>query len=755
MGTREDDAVTRLLRPLPPWHRHGSIELFRLQGIDRSAIGSPMLHLAASEGTAWNAGDSGMRLRADDWLGSGTLRNSFYVEPWARLSHARELALVVEAEGSLRVRVMRASRGRAAEVLREVHIDSPGRARTTLMLGSLSALPENSRLFWHIDAIDGACIHEAAWCTRDRPRERAGLAVLMRTFGRTGDLQALLAGFASSAQADPHHAECLARTEFWVLDASPGAEGLWADAARLGLNLRVIEGPNLGGGGNASHLIHHFLKHCDAAPDTAPDEVLILDDDLLLSMESLARYFAACTYRAQEHVSSLPVLMKSRPTQVWEDGGYWGRLNFQAQGGFGRQRNLFPHLLKHGLSLEGFEHLDDFGPLNPCEYATFIFFGLSLATLRRVGYPVAFFLRGDDIEYSLRAQALGVPVITNPNLAAWHEPGHSYGQEYMAILHAVIINLTHSDSGAAELSRWFEQRLAEHGSIDDLEGMALYLRVLESLLDSDSPVLTPGFDRHYLAALPACNAARMTALPQADRERLENEADSHGVLVLPFLYPGHRPTAGNHRSVVLTNTGAGTYRELPPVMPGERLALMHRYLDALQRLVAGFAPLQEHWQARLAASGQAAFWAEVSGHHQDHTRLLFEGTFEAPAANLPERGPSKPAREDALPHAVPIRELRERLERELALLARLRQGQASNGRPAPAHVPAIWARWWRGLWRRAPGSPARPHTARKTLPADFNPAQYLALNADVARTGVDAATHYTQFGRAEGRRYRL
>lgn len=747
--------MTRLLSPLPPWHRHAGAQLFRLQGIDRSAIGSPMLYLAASEGTAWNAGDSGVRLRADDWLGSGTLRNSFYVEPWARLSHARELALVVEAEGSLRVRVMRASRGRAAEVLREMHIDAPRRARTTLMLGSLSALPENSRLFWHVDAIDGACVHEAAWCTRDRPRERTGLAVLMRTFGRTGDLQALLAGFAGSAQTDPHHAECLARTEFWVLDASPGAEASWADAARLGLNLRVMAGPNLGGGGNASHLIHHFLTHCDAAPDTAPDEVLILDDDLLLSMESLARYVAACTYRAQEHVSSLPVLMKSRPTQVWEDGGFWGRLNFQAHGEFGRRRNLFPHLLKHGLSLEGFEHLDDFGPLNPCEYATFIFFGLSLATLRRIGLPAAFFLRGDDIEYSLRAQALGVPVITNPNLAAWHEPGHSYGQEYMAILHAVVINLTHSDSGAAELSRWFEQRMSEHGSIDDLEGMTLYLRVLDTLLDADSAVLTPGFERHYLAALPGCNAPRMAALPQAERERMEREAANSGVLMLPFLYPGHQAAASAHRSVVLVNPGAGTYRELAPVDPAERLALMERYVNALRRLVAGFSALQARWHERLAASGQPAFWAEVAARHEHHTRLLYEGGFERPADRPPARDAGSLSAEAARPHAVPIRELRERLERELSLLARLRRGETLQRRPPHPRPGASWAHWWRGLLRHTGASLKRLPSARGLLPADFDPAQYLALNADVARTGVDAATHYTQFGRAEGRRYRL
>ena len=158
--------------------------------------------------------------------------------------------------------------------------------------------------------------------------------------------------------------------------------------------------------------------------------------------------------------------------------------------------------------------------------------------------------------------------------------------------------------------------------------------------------------------------------------------------------------------------------------------------------------------AEVLALGDV-FWADVSERHRCHTRLLFEGRFEAPAPTFPAEGSSSPTQADALPNAVPIRELRERLERELSLLARLRQGAASSRGPAPAHRPSPWARWWRGLWRRAPGTPLRPGLPGKALPSDFNPAQYLALNADVARTGVDAATHYTQFGRAEGRRYRL
>ncbi len=724
-------------------------------------LGAPSLYLAASDGVAWQNPQGPIDLRADDWLGSGTLRNSFYVEPWARLTAVRELALVIDAQGSLRVRVMCASLGKPAQVLRETRLETAERGRLVLPIGAIDALPQNSRLFWHVDAIDGARLHEAAWCTRTRPSESTRLAVLMRTFGRTLDLRQQLMRLADAAAGDAFLGAALASMDFWVLDASPRAQGLWRDAADHGLNLRVLSGPNLGGGGNASHLIHHFLAACDAAPDEAPDEVLILDDDGVVSMESMARYLLGCTLRTRQHITSLPILMKSRPAQVWEDGGFWGRLNFHEHGEFGRRRNLSPHLLKHGLSLEGFEHLDAFSPLNHCEYATFIFFGLPTAVLRRVGLPAAFFLRGDDIEYSLRAQAAGVEVITNPNLAAWHEPGHSYGQEYMAILHAVLINLTHSESDAADLSRWFEQRLAEHGAIGDLDGITLYLRVIDALLDTDGPLLTPTFQTHYLAALPACAATPMATLPEADRQRLERDAATNGLLIRPFLYPGYQADAGRHRAVVLVNPGAGTYRELTPGDPPQRLALMQRYLASLQRLTAEFSGLQAHWRARLAASGQAPFWAEVAARHANATHALYQGSFAPREAPTAPETPLRPTA--ALPPAVPIRELRQRLERELSQLSRLRQAEAAAPASARAQRAASsrhaawhgrWSAWWQALWTTPTRQRPRP-ASTQALPPDFDPAQYLALNADVARTGIDAAVHYAQFGRREGRRYRL
>lgn len=729
------------------WHR--------LQGVDRAGLGAPHLYLAQNDeaSRAWH--DHGLTLAADDWLGGGTLRNSLYVAPWLELTRVRSLALQVEARGSLRLRVMRASAGRPAELLKEQHLVSRQRQTHVVPLGSLSAWPADSRLFWHLDAVDDSQVHEVNWCTREVPATGTRLAVLMRTWGRTADLQAQLRRFADAAALDTWHARVLSHCSFWVLDASPQAAALWPDTPAPGLDLRVLQGPNLGGGGNASHLMAQFLAACDAEPEQTPTDVLLLDDDAIVSMESLARHFVACSLREVPHISTLPVLQRSRPDTVWEDGGYWGRLNFQLNGELGCRRNLFPHLLKHGLALAGYDHLDAFGPLNRCEYATFIFFGLPMAVLRRIGLPAAFFLRGDDIEYSLRAQAQGVPVVSNPNLAAWHEPGHSYPQEYMAILHAVLINFRHSDGGAADLVAWFEQRFAEHAALGDLEGMKLYLGVLDSVLDSQSSLLTPDFAQHYAQRLPALAAIASHKLPQAERQRVEREASAQGALLLPFVYPGFHPATGPRRTVLLCNAGAGSYREVPPCAPAERLALHRQALERLEALSRSFDALQAFWCERLARAGTLAFWEQVRQAQAEQTRLLLRqlparpvpAPADAAAAHI---GADTPAEHDASPLAsVPVRELRRRIEGQLADLARLRR--EAQGRPAAARRAdqPWWRRWWPG--RRTP----RPvPTTSAALPPDFDPAGYLQLNADVARTGMDARQHYLRYGRAEGRRYR-
>src|SRR5208283_4691665 len=105
---------------------------------------------------------------------------------------------------------------------------------------------------------------------------------------------------------------------------------------------------------------------------------------------------------------------KSEPKRMWEDGGIWGR--YSKDMALPERTCPFPRLIRHGFLMEGFDHLDEMAELNYPEYSTFIFYGMPWETFLKLDFPVAFFLRGDDIEYSLRAALRGVRILSNPNL---------------------------------------------------------------------------------------------------------------------------------------------------------------------------------------------------------------------------------------------------------------------------------------------------------------------------------------------------
>lgn len=747
------------IEPLAPAWRRGPQPSYRLQGCDRHLIGARHLYYAGNA-TLQPPDDPVLAtLRDGEWLGGGTFRNSFYLAPWAQLADTGPLHLIVEGEGLAAVRVACAVAGRAPETLAEARLDAAARTVVPIALPRPIDLPQGARLFWHVDALGPTRLHEVAFCTATPPPRAPRLAVLMRTYGREAQLMATLQAFVRTAAASPWHAALLDRIAFWLL-AADGAPAPPAPAEALqGLHLRRYTAPNLGGGGNASHLLRLFLDHCEAGGEPAPDEVLILDDDLSISLESIARHLMLRTWRSTEFACSLPILMQSRPTVVWEDGGLWGRFDADGRPGLGGRRSLFPTLLKHGCTLDGYDRLDDFGPLQRIEYATFVFFALDRAALARLGLPAAFFLRGDDIEWSLRAARHGLPLYTNPNLAAWHEPAHSHAQEYMAILHAAIVNLAYSDNDAQDYLAFFEDRFHAHAALGDLDGLSIYLEVLRQLIDADSAVLTPHFAPHYLEAIRRFSAIAVQKLPAAERTRLEERVRAAGGRVLPFLHAEPQRPPADGAPVLLVNDSRGEVHEIRPPPPAARLAAMRDYLALLQRFEREFEALRARWCERLAASGEPAFWAAVRDDCAAATRLT--AVLRRAPSPVPTRAAdvavARAAATAADAGALPLRELRERIDAELKALARLR-AEAEATALRRSRLARAWQRLRTGA-AAAFGLPRRTDEKRRrpvlaALPQDFEPELYLQLNGDVARAGIDPAQHYLRYGHAEGRRYR-
>jgi hypothetical protein len=682
------------------------------------------LFLTFSGGKEIRLVDNSIRLKNDICVTAGTLRNSFYLEPWRQFAKIQKLFIKLHFRGTIRLRIYQVCLGALPETIASHTFQSDEKQTKRIQIPDIQDYPKNCRLFW--DAIcesDTAELYDVAYETQDAPITEGRLVVLLRTFGRTQDICKLLDKFNTDASQARYH-DLFNRLYFVLLDTSANIDDYYTQKTWSNLNTAVLKSANLGGGGNVSHMLYMVYSAFDQL-SVEPDDLLILDDDLELSTESLHRYAAFCRYRHQDVVCSLPVLMKSEPTVVWEDGGYWGKLNPNEEMSMQR-RSLFPTLLRHGWRLKGFDHLDEMASLNFCEYSTFIFFGLSYKLFKTLGYPTAFFLRGDDIEYSLRLNEAGYRLFTNPNLCAWHEPAHSYVQEYMAILHGLIINLSYGGDRLEDYIDFFEKRIRDHASVSDDIGLTVYAEILKTLTQENS-IFELDFQSHYLDKFKFFKQlesrykylspfiveqirAKQGDIPQAS----DRKAKAQGTLVVPFIHMGDRSDL-KFQSVLLHNHHSQLYYHIDAEnLDCKRKLIQHKSecYQLLATFVEKFELIVTSWRSRMDRTQKEEFWSNIHQKYQEESSLLsWNQSFQSEPTEV----------------CTSIQDLEtepQDLETELQDLEIESQDMLMQ---------------------------SESDLGNESIPPDFDPVSYLKLNPDVAVAGQDATRHFLLYGRYEGR----
>ena len=341
------------------------------------------------------------------------------------------------------------------------------------------------------------------------------------------------------------------------------------------------------------------------------DEVVFLDDDVDLTLETLRRHWAVCAFRANDVVFTAPVLDQQKPMQIWEDGAFWGR--YTADNLTDKMSGLAPSLIRHGARLDNPATWGEMAPMASFDYATFIFFSLPFSAFEQIGLPLAFFLRGDDIEYSLRLKEAGFDLVSNANLAVWHRACHSYGQEYMAIAHGIILNFAHGDQNAADVQRFFLHRAQAHLAISDYSGLEVYGAILRDL-NAMSIFLEPDFAAHYPNILAGFKQyeCKFSQLPKSDRTRTM------------FLYP-ETSLGINAQRVTLYNPHAGgswRYDRGDSIRQTRVVSAAAELFAQLQRFVAQFETLQTHYRQKISLSSRPEFWQKVLTQSCQYPRIL-------------------------------------------------------------------------------------------------------------------------------------
>ena len=585
-----------------------------LQGLDLSNGTTGLSDLFFSDGPDNFRPDLGhpLSLLNQEFLDTGTLRNSFFPQVLSSHSQVVDIGLCVRWRGRIQFLVYLVRQGDDPTLLADRVLSTADPATDRFSLGALEALPRGARLFWIARALDDHCeILDVAWETTAPVATEGRMVVVLRTFGRTRDILSLLGQFNTQGGRGTYDA-FLANCFFLVLDTTPGltTDSYAALSGMDHLNAFVFNGPNLGGGGNMSQELV-LLTGALTASGVAINELLLLDDDLSISLESLARNWGTTLFRKDHAFHTLPVFMKSLPRKMWEDGGFWGR--YTPGSPRGDRTALAPRLLRHNITFKGDDHLDKMARLHHAEYSTFIFLSVPFARLRDLGLPVAFFLRGDDIEYNLRHAAAGGVTVSNPNLAAWHEPAHSYAQEYMSIAHGTIINMAYGQDKPDDLTEFFLARARAHIGLSDTGGLSVYADVLTDLVACDR-FLEPGFAAHYIAMLGRYKTldAAFATLPEELVKTISAASAKQGrqTVDAPFLYmPPHGEAELDRVSLWNAHTERRTiYDPSDPDRMADLASTAARFFTALSDFTRNYDALRQHYNARMATSATPAFW---------------------------------------------------------------------------------------------------------------------------------------------------
>jgi galactofuranosylgalactofuranosylrhamnosyl-N-acetylglucosaminyl-diphospho-decaprenol beta-1,5/1,6-galactofuranosyltransferase len=390
---------------------------------DKDAIGSDKGAQRLNKAAARQAISSGTSLHPDAILDRRTLRveegsrislgtyfNGFPASYWRRWTIVDEVRLDLRVSGlGASVIVYRSmANGRSQRVDGWTNRTSgPGSASFDLTLQPFV----DGGWYW-IDVVAGdeaAIISEATW-SAEVPAERAeigSVTVGITTMNRPEFCSALIAQIGEDPDVHALVDEVLVMEQGTqkVVD-DPG----FAKAeASLGDKLRVIEQGNIGGSGGFARAQYEALR------SDRSKYVLFLDDDIVAEPESILR---AVTFGD----------LASKPTIV---GGHMFSIFAKSQlHSFGEIINRYRFWW---MSPKSSEDQWDLGSRNlrstrwlhrrvDVDFNPWFMCLIPLQVVRDIGLSLPLFIKWDDSEYGLRAQAAGYPTVSMPGAAVWHVP---------------------------------------------------------------------------------------------------------------------------------------------------------------------------------------------------------------------------------------------------------------------------------------------------------------------------------------------
>jgi GT2 family glycosyltransferase len=523
--------------------------------------------------------------------------------------------------------------------------------------------------------------------------------VAIRTFGNRASVASSLKSIANRiSQTNPN---ILKRTLFVIYDATgdkaPNMISNYVHDARI----IEMQGPNYGGGGNASALISMILR-AGSVSDEKISEVILFDDDAHIDAETVIRHDAFVTARKKDVISTSVVYSRQKPTIIQEFGGYWGCFFNEKNHSITLSNNddprlFFPYLVRSTRDVGEKYNARYIAKHQNVEFSTFIFISFPFDSLTKSGPPLPFFLRNDDAEICLRLRESGCKIMVNPNLSAWHDSAHNPISEFYATLHGLIMNAKYGGISRGYFYKLFMQRISCLANVGNLVLLTAYEKSLELYALGPHWMSSESIYQNY-------NSVRMIIGETMNKDAVQVPWEVIDVMLTQkridiFSIVDSIPTQPKTDNIVFVDTKEDIYWSFKSSELNDRITvLIEKSLGSLNYIADNFDNLTDSWSNYVSNFDHNNFWNELlNGNSLFVTNVKF---FED----------KKPVYKEVI--NLP------KVEKSLNVI-----GATEN------------------------------EENQDFLPRYFNPSRYLELNPDVAAEGIDPAFHWLNYGRYESREY--
>lgn len=340
-----------------------------------------------------------------------TFYGGLTVSAWKRTSPVQTLVLELEGDGEFVAAIGVHRLGYAPLWLCEREVVLTGGTPAQVPIQGWERV-DDGMLFLRLRALRSGSLVSARWRTRDRARNEVHLGLVITHFNRPKQVVPAIDRIRRQVLQRP---EALGRISLTVVDNSCNLERV------DGSGVRHIPNRNLGGSGGFAR---GLLELHDAGVAT---HVLFMDDDASCEADSILRTYALLRFSTEPRLAVAGALLnEAEPWRTIEKGARFD----------GKCRPLFAGMdVRHVGELLWAERRNE----RP-DYGGWWFFAFPVREVRQ--YPFPFFVRGDDVFFSLANRfeivTLNGVACLAEDFAAKHGPLTAYLDGRYHLLHCVL-----------------------------------------------------------------------------------------------------------------------------------------------------------------------------------------------------------------------------------------------------------------------------------------------------------------------------